>query len=69
MAGDVWRREPGRHRHFDQGADITRVGLNRAELAFDALRNVPQTEIASCAYRRSNLVVGRLWNTPPRQQH
>ena len=31
---------------LDQGADITRVGLNMAELAFDALRNVPQTEIA-----------------------
>ena len=31
---------------LDQGADITRVGLDMAELAFDALRNVPQTEIA-----------------------
>ena len=27
-------------------ARITRVGLDMAELAFDALRNVPQTEIA-----------------------
>lgn len=47
----------GRTAFFEQGATYTRIALNLAEMAFDALRNVPESRIAA-AFRVPPIVAG-----------